>query len=238
MQDWTDLDLPSAGPEPVPDGVAWGIESVIAVPVTSSGEIVSVGVSIDLDHADLGEVEIALVGPDGTEVGLYFRNDPGESGLSGDWPGTLAAAGPGSLADFVGLNNKGDWTLRIVDPFAGNAGTLQGWTLHFVLANYVSPVRETPGLGAASLLPNVPNPFNPRTEIRFELRERGRTRLTIFDARGMLVRRLVDASLDAGPHTRIWDGTDDAGRAVPSGTYLYRLERGDVDEARKMLLMR
>jgi subtilisin-like proprotein convertase family protein len=238
VQDWTTVDLPSSGAAAVPDGVAWGLESVIDVPVTSSGDIVSVGVSIDLDHPDLGEIEIMLTGPDGTEVGLYQRDDPGTSGLTGDWPGTLAESGPGSLADFAGRNNKGAWTLTVVDPFAGNAGTLQGWTLHFVLANYVSPVRQVPAVPGVTLLPNVPNPFNPRTDIRFELGAGGRTRLTIFDARGMLVRRLVDAHLDPGPHVRTWDGRDDAGRAVPSGTYLYRLERGDAVQARKMLLMR
>jgi hypothetical protein len=128
--------------------------------------------------------------------------------------------------------------LTVIDPFAGNAGTLQSWTLHFVLANYVSPVLPLPPARAAVLKPNVPNPFNPRTELRFELRDAGRTRLTIFDARGMLVRRLVDATLGAGPHVRTWDGRDDAGRAVPSGTYLYRLESGGEVQARKMLLMR
>jgi len=237
IQDWAAFEFPWVGPASVPDGVTWGLDALINVPVSSSGQVVSVAVDIELDHPDMGEIEILLIGPDSSQVTLYYRGDPGVSGLVGNWPQTLAVAGPGSLADFFGGSNKGDWTLKVVDPIAGNTGTLQSWTLHFVLANYVTAVPDI-AHGGLLLSPNVPNPFNPRTEIRFELARSGRTRLTIFDARGMVVRRLLDTDLGTGRHTRTWDGRDDAGRALGSGTYLYRLESDGEIVARKMLLIR
>jgi hypothetical protein len=85
---------------------------------------------------------------------------------------------------------------------------------------------------------NRPNPFNPRTTIRFELSQSQRAWLDIFDVRGHHVRRLVDRPLDAGEHTTVWDGTDDDGRSLPSGLYLYRLSSGSRIATRRMLLLR
>jgi flagellar hook assembly protein FlgD len=63
-----------------------------------------------------------------------------------------------------------------------------------------------------------PNPFNPRTSVIFAAP--GAARLAVYDARGHRLRSVAVA--DAGQWT--WDGTDNSGRAAPSGTYLLRLE--------------
>jgi hypothetical protein len=78
--------------------------------------------------------------------------------------------------------------------------------------------------GVAVLSQNAPNPFNPRTTIRFTLPADGGARLAIYDLAGRLVRTLVAGSLAAGEHEAVWDGCDDAGRAQASGSYLARLE--------------
>ncbi|MGD9549280.1 MAG: choice-of-anchor D domain-containing protein [Candidatus Krumholzibacteriia bacterium] len=88
------------------------------------------------------------------------------------------------------------------------------------------------------LLPNVPNPFNPRTEIRFEAREPGRARITIYDVSGRLVRTLVDQVVTAGPHMEVWQGRDDTGRPVPSGAYYVRMEMNGRLDHRKVLLLK
>jgi phage tail sheath protein FI len=72
----------------------------------------------------------------------------------------------------------------------------------------------------------APNPFNPRVTLRLELPEPVHVRMRIFDARGRLVRRLVDRDLATGAHALRWDGRDDAGRPLPSGAYLARTEAG------------
>ena len=88
------------------------------------------------------------------------------------------------------------------------------------------------------LNPNVPNPFNPMTKISFDLAHSGAVRLGIYDLRGLMVRRLVTENLAAGSHTVRWDGTDDGGRSVSSGVYLYRLESPSGVQERKMVLVR
>jgi len=84
----------------------------------------------------------------------------------------------------------------------------------------------------------APNPFNPRTTIRFGLSAAGRVRLTVYDIAGRRVRTLVDAILPSGTHEAIWDGRDAGGRAAASGSYFARLEAGDTVQALRMSLVR
>ncbi len=85
---------------------------------------------------------------------------------------------------------------------------------------------------------NHPNPFNPRTEIRFVLPREMPARLRIYDISGRLVATLVDGRLPAGEHVATWNGrTDDGGRA-PSGVYFSRLTTPDGVQTRKMTLVK
>ena len=91
---------------------------------------------------------------------------------------------------------------------------------------------------ATRLLANVPNPFNPSTEVHFEMQKPGRVRVAVYAMDGRLVRTLVDDSLAAGPHHRAWDGRDDGGRQVSSGAYYLRLETAESVDHRKMMLLK
>jgi hypothetical protein len=84
-----------------------------------------------------------------------------------------------------------------------------------------------------------PNPFNPRTTIRYDLPEQTLVRLEIFDVSGRLVRKLVDSEReDAGRRWVVWDGTDDAGRSVSTGIYSYKLITATFRETRQMVLLK
>jgi aminopeptidase N len=88
-------------------------------------------------------------------------------------------------------------------------------------------------------LSNSPNPFNPRTTIRFALAEGAAPRLRIYDLRGRAVRTLEPGWLPAGQHQIAWHGDDDHGRSVASGTYLLKLEGTGQDlPAHRMTLVR
>ena len=89
------------------------------------------------------------------------------------------------------------------------------------------------------LLQNTPNPFKPHTTIVFFLPSSGRVALDVFDVSGALVRRLRDQTDEGGPHSATWDARNDAGDAVPSGMYFYRLQvDGRTIETRKMMLLK
>jgi M6 family metalloprotease-like protein len=91
---------------------------------------------------------------------------------------------------------------------------------------------------AVTLEQNHPNPFNPTTSIRFYLPSRSVVALDIYDVRGGLVRRLARGTFDAGPHALAWNGTDEAGRPVASGVYVYRLTADRRSLTRKMTLLK
>jgi flagellar hook assembly protein FlgD len=83
----------------------------------------------------------------------------------------------------------------------------------------------------------VPNPFNPSTELSFELTHEGAVSLEIFDLSGRRVRTLLDGIFSAGVHRAPWDGSDATGAPVASGVYLVRVRSGDsVDQQRLVLL--
>jgi hypothetical protein len=91
----------------------------------------------------------------------------------------------------------------------------------------------------SSLSQNVPNPFNPLTEISFFLvQPQTRARLAIYSISGRLIRTLVDGPLAAGRTDVIWDGTDLHERSVASGVYIYRLETSAFRAQRKLVLVR
>ena len=76
------------------------------------------------------------------------------------------------------------------------------------------------------LLGAVPNPFNPRTTVRFSLPRDLDVRLDLHDAAGRLVAVLAEGSFPAGDHGVVWDGRDRQGRVAASGTYYARLRAG------------
>jgi hypothetical protein len=89
-----------------------------------------------------------------------------------------------------------------------------------------------------SLETSVPNPFNPRTEIRYTLGRPGDVQLTVHDARGRLVRTLLRSKEEAGGHSVLWDGADDSGRPAGSGAYLIRLTAHGEIRNQKIALVR
>jgi hypothetical protein len=91
---------------------------------------------------------------------------------------------------------------------------------------------------SVALIGNYPNPFNPSTNIMFELPQQTRVSVDIYNISGALVRRVLENSLPAGRHTVSWDGQDQYGAQVSSGVYLVQLKAGDNLLVRKILLMR
>ncbi len=87
-------------------------------------------------------------------------------------------------------------------------------------------------------LSNYPNPFNAESTIEFSLKEINPVSLIIYTMTGQQIRRLVTETLPADVHRVIWDGTDNSGREVSSGIYIYQVQTGGYAESNKMMLMR
>jgi len=83
------------------------------------------------------------------------------------------------------------------------------------------------------LKPNYPNPFNPSTQIAFDLPESADVRLTVFDVLGRQVATLINQPMKAGTHTVSFDA-----QRLASGVYIYRLEAGSFTMTRNMMLIK
>jgi len=96
----------------------------------------------------------------------------------------------------------------------------------------VTPVTVT------ALKGNFPNPFNPETTINFDIKEKAPVRIDIFNAKGQLIRTLVDETVNMGHHQITWNGKDNHGNSVASGVYQYRMQAGTYIATRRMMLMK
>jgi hypothetical protein len=87
---------------------------------------------------------------------------------------------------------------------------------------------------------NYPNPFNPNTTIRYSIARQGHVSLKVFDAKGRLVRILVDDVQRPTPecYQVEWDGTNQSGNPVATGIYFYRLKASGFVSTKKMLLIK
>lgn len=182
---------------------------------------------------DYGRVEISDdAGQTWDLLAFYDKDDhPG-------WNDGVASNGDfvQEIIPLTGYENK---VVRIRFRLVTDGGvTADGWYVDDVsISSDVTDVPMLPGVTTA-LLGNEPNPFNPRTTIRFSLAAPGAVDLWVYDLRGRRVRTLLDESRPAGVQQVVWDGRDDAGVPLASGMYFYRLVANDFEQSRKMLLLK
>lgn len=182
-------------------------------------------------EAQGGQVQLSWELPDGLFDGyhVYRRDEIGEV--------TRLTAEAGAIS--------GDQVQFVDTPQGFEAGTTLYYSYSLVQNGTESPrsieveyqVQNVPVL-ATRLLPNVPNPFNPQTKIRFDVAKDGPVRVAIYDISGRLVRNLVSESMSAGNHEEVWQGRDSSGRQVPSGAYYVRLETSTGVDHRKIMLLK
>lgn len=148
----------------------------------------------------------------------------GHVSITGNFKGTSDFdPGPG-VFDLTAV--EGDRDMFVAHYIDGAAASEQG------SVSGLEFIKNTP-TQILSGLSNHPNPFNPSTTIRFTLSEQSKVRLSVYDMLGRTVRVLLDETLDTGRHKVNFDAD-----ALPSGTYLYRLETPEGSFTRTMLLLK
>jgi predicted outer membrane repeat protein len=168
----------------------------------------------------------------------FFLND------GGDWTGIL---GPvlgtdGNIAadpDFCGLpRSENPYMLAqgspCLDPLSA-CGTMGAY------GEGCDNVSNVPG----EKLPSVsridaafPNPFNPRTSIKYDLHQTGHVELAVFDIKGRMVDRLVSEVKTAGSYAAVWEGRDCRGRNAAAGVYFFRLKTADTIDTKRVTLIK
>ncbi|MBC8367341.1 T9SS type A sorting domain-containing protein [bacterium] len=112
--------------------------------------------------------------------------------------------------------------------------------IYSIRSDVLVGVDEEAGVPAVTALQgNYPNPFNPKTNLRFSLAEPVKVELSIYSVTGRRVRQLAGGELmNAGVHELEWDGRNDRGEHASTGIYFARMKAGSESFTRKMLLLK
>ena len=92
--------------------------------------------------------------------------------------------------------------------------------------------------GEALSIRNYPNPFNPETNIEYNLKSSSRVSITIYDVQGKMVTSLADDFRQAGTHNIKWNGLNESGSRVPSGVYFIRISAGNETLNHRIVMMK
>jgi hypothetical protein len=169
----------------------------------------------------------ALKAPHTIYIEDQFWNDSTNTGLFRvDMKNGLYTAGTG-----ITVVPKGDSLCLTI-----NLTTVDGFKIVYDLTSGVEPTPVV--AGSYTLSSNIPNPFAKSTEINFYAPVRGDMKLEVFDMKGNLVNTLISGMTEAGAHTALWNGTDTQGKAVATGSYVYRLTAGSTVLSKTMVLVR
>ncbi len=197
----------------------------VSVVTPNGGESVGVGSVLDIQwnqSDDIGVVHVEILLS--TNGGADFDQVIAEGALNGSFNWTVDA--------LAGSTNR---VKVICHDTAGNS-TEAVSAANFTIGG-VSAVGDVPA-GRVALAQNAPNPFNPRTEIKFSVPTDQDVTLRIYNVEGRLVRTLIQGRQVAGAHSVMWSGQDDQGGMVASGLYFYRLNTDSGTLTRKMTLLK
>ncbi len=183
--------------------------------------------------------DIESYNPDGVYFGDKIPNDncdydsDGNGSRDANWAIEWQNANPGKWYQCSAAHSQ---------PLNGNMKAAAAWHLWAGIAGLLQPACTESDIVQTeySLLENTPNPFNSATTIRFSLNRKASVRLAIYNTAGQLVRILAEGNHNAGTHEIVWNGTDETGRTVMSGVYLYRLRVPDTsfEVTKKMVYLK
>ncbi len=201
------------------------------------------------DAADLDAFGARLSFPAAQLV--FNRVEPGY--LTNGWhtiDGRLLSSGQMMLGGFDPMVTAPPGTAdvcRVYFDFVGSPGTVGGLVLSDFVDDFTGATMgsvtgvELP-VSPHRLHPNYPNPFNPSTQVRYDVGGRDgehvRVRIAIYDVRGALVRSLFDADRVPGSYLATWDGRADTGVHAASGVYFCSMRAGDFVASRRMVLLK
>ena len=129
------------------------------------------------------------------------------------------------------------WDIWSTDGFEVTPSSSGVRTMHI-------DISEVLGIDGASLPTvfalhnNYPNPFNPITNIHYDIPEVSEVTLEIYNVMGQRVRTLVQGTHEPGRYQIVWNATNDLGQGLSSGMYVYRIQAGDFVSVKKLVLMK
>jgi subtilisin-like proprotein convertase family protein len=214
--------------------------------ITHEGVLLNMTVELDATHTYDGDVEIYLIGPDGTQIDLCVAHGGSGNNFVGtvfdDFASTPIAQGSApftgsyipdeQLSTFVDMQITGDWVLHIFDNAQNDDGTLTNWCINLYYSGdpvYIANLENR----ELKLQQNFPNPFRGETTFAFELPKESSVSINIFDMMGREVGTVTNQHYAAGEHSIQWNaGT------LPEGKYFYRIQTDNAVKVSSMIIVK
>ncbi|MEO8513500.1 MAG: T9SS type A sorting domain-containing protein, partial [Ignavibacteria bacterium] len=189
-----------------------------------------------LIHNGITDTAIYQAGGTGQNFIGTILNDSASTPISSEtapFTGSFKPHKP--LSQFNGQGINGAWILKIYDRATGNTGTLNSWSIDFLLSNNPIGIQNISNEIPKSyfLSQNYPNPFNPTTNIKFSIPKASLVKLVVYDITGREVETLVNEILNAGTYNADWNASN-----YSSGVYFYKVESADFNDVKKMVLVK
>lgn len=185
---------------------------------------------------------ITWIGPEGMGGWMGGANSPVPGAASHSVIGRIGNSGTpfyvGRNASFIS-NVSGQLFLGLNDEIFWDN---YGYYVAFISGSgHITGLRDTENQNAISdfsLSQNFPNPFNPTTTINYSVPGASNVNITVYDINGQVVKNLLSEFKNSGNYSLNWDGKNDSGSTVSSGTYFYQVQIGNLVQTKKMILLK
>jgi len=207
----------------------------VRVPITIDdvSGVTSGGIVLTCDTDMLNVIEVT---PSGMMSGYYWQYRAQNNQIRIAFAGTNRAVGGGALfyIECEGNIHAAGQQIPIILEKVQLGNSLNVTKIHGSVT--VSPAKT-------ALLSNYPNPFNPETWLPYQLSNDAFVTISIYNAKGQLIRTINSDNKNAGIYVTkdratYWDGKDNLGQSVASGVYFYSLQAGDFRATRRMVVMK
>ncbi len=234
----------------VPDGIFEGLTSLLILDL-SGNTVNPLPLTVSLKQIEEGQFKATV--PTGAPFNMALSISVVNGSITGGTDSITIPVGKIESETFTVTRTPGTTGAVLVDietlplPLISGYEFVKSTDLPLTVINALgnaaprmTPVDEVPS--ETTLSANYPNPFNPETWIPYQLSNTSDVKITIYDMRGSVVRRLELGHQREGYYTSrsraaYWDGKNNVGERVASGIYFYQLQAGNISLLRKMVIL-